>query len=90
MTLIDAAAAVLRENPKTRYKENSWLYFVSVLRKLGFNLYITFSKDMPTPESILKIKRDILNNPDNKEKFADIRERFIPEENVKYITPDHA
>lgn len=90
LTLIQAAEEVLKEDPKTMRQENVWLYFVKVLRKLGFPVRITFTRQMPTPESILKTKRDILNNPDNKEKYAYLREEFIPEENTSYEEPNHA
>lgn len=87
LTLTEAAAEVFRKDPRTKINENQWLYFVSVLRELGFSIQINFSRKMPSPESILKVKRDILNKPENKERFGDIRGGFIPEENVSYEQP---
>jgi len=37
-------------------------------------------------ESIIKERRNILNNPENKEKYGNIRGKFVPEENVTYET----
>ena len=87
MKLIDAVAQVLEEDPKTRRQEYLWAFFVKVLNKLDHKAYIEFKKGMPSPESIIRERRNILNNPINKEKYGNIRGKFVPEENTTYEKP---
>lgn len=87
ITLIEAAKEVIEEDPRTEEQENLWLYLVSVVRKMGGKIYMTFSKDLPSPESIIKVRRDILNASKNKERFSEIRKPFQPEENTSYEPP---
>lgn len=82
--LIDAAEEVLRDMPKTRDNKYLWMYVAEVLRKMGFRIYIEYNSAMPSPESILKERRDLLNK---KNKFP---EDFEPEENATYEKPNHA
>lgn len=90
MKLIEAVVQVLEEDPKTRRQEYLWAFVVKVLNKLNHKAYIEFKKGMPSPESIIKERRNILNNPKNKEKYGNIRGEFVPEENVTYDEPNHA
>ncbi len=78
MKLIEAVEEVLEEDPRTRKNEYLWTYFVKVLNKLGYYTHIQFKKGMPSPESIIKERRDILNK---KNKYP---EDFEPEPNTTY------
>lgn len=81
MKLIEAVEEVLEEDPRTRKNEYLWTFFVRVLNKLGFRTYIEFKKGIPSPESIIKERRDVLNK---RNKYP---EDFIPEQNTTYETP---
>ena len=83
MKLIEAVEEILEEDPRTRHNENLWLYLSSVLRKMGFKIYITFDKKMPSPESIIKERRDVLNK---KNKYP---KDFTAEEGVTYEKPQN-
>ena len=61
MKLITAVEEVLEEDPKTREQEYLWSFFVKVLNKLGYRTYVEFKKGIPSPESIIKERRDVLN-----------------------------
>ena len=87
MKLITAVEEVLKEDARTRRQEYLWTFFVKVLNKMGHKAYVQFSKSIPSPESIIKERRSILNDPKNKEKYSDIRGEFVPEENVTYEKP---
>ena len=78
MKLIEAVEKVLEEDPRTRRNEYLWLYLIKVLRVMGFKINIGFDRSMPSPESIIKERRDILNK---KNTYA---KDFIPEEGVTY------
>ncbi len=78
MKLIEAVEKVLEEDPRTRRQEYLWLYIIKVLRVMGFKLQIVFDSRMPSPESIIKERRDVLNK---KNKYS---HEFIPEEGVTY------
>jgi len=78
MRLIDAVEKILEEDPRTRKNEYLWLYLIKVLRTMGFKVHITFDRSMPSPESIIKERRDILNK---KNKYPN---EFVPEDGVTY------
>ncbi len=81
MKLIEAVEEVLEEDPRTRKNEYLWIYMVKVLNKLGCHAHIYFKKGMPSPESIIKERRDVLNK---RNKYP---EDFIPEEGTTYFPP---
>ena len=81
MKLLEAVEEVLKEDPRTRDNNYLWLCMVSVLRKLGFKVWIEFKGKMPSPESILKERRTILNE---KNLFP---QDFREEEGVTYEKP---
>ncbi len=81
MKLIKAVEEILEEDPRTREQEYLWTFFVKVLNKLGYHTYIEFKKGIPSPESIIKERRDILNK---KNKYP---KTFIPEEGITYGKP---
>ena len=83
MKLIEAVEKVLEEDPRTRGKEYLWLYMIKVLREMGFKLNIEFDSKLPSPESIIKLRRDILNK---KNKYPN---EFIPEEGVTYTKSEN-
>ena len=78
MKLIEAVEEVLTEDPRTRRKEFQWLFFTQVLRKMGFSIFIEFNSKMPSPETLFREKREILNK---RNKFP---EDFVPEEGIIY------
>ncbi len=82
MKLIEAVEQVLEEDPRTRRKEYLWLYMIKVLRVMGFKIHIEFDSRMPSPESIIKERRDILNK---KNRYP---HEFVPEEGVTYEKPN--
>ncbi len=83
MTLIKAVEEVLDEDPRTRDHEYLWIYMIKVLNRLGCRAYIELKKGMPSPESIIKCRRDILNK---KNKYG---KDFIPEEGTSYEKPNN-
>lgn len=80
---IEIVEQVLKEDPRTRETINGWLFLSSVLRKLGFKVYIDFDRKMPSPETLFRERREILNR---RNKFP---EEFIPEEGITYENPNH-
>jgi len=76
MKLIDAIEEVLEEDPRTREPHGNWLFFVKTLRKMGFQIYLTFDRKMPAPETLFRERREILNK---RNKYA---KDFEPEEGV--------
>ncbi|HEC66515.1 MAG TPA: hypothetical protein ENI23_14605 [bacterium] len=76
--LIEAVEQVLEEDSKTRTKEYSWLFLSKVLRTLGFKIFIELDRRMPSPETIFRDRREIMNK---RNKYA---KEFIPEDNVTY------
>lgn len=81
MKLIEAVEKILEEDPKTRRSEYSWLFFVKVLREMDFKIFVEFSSKMPSPETLFRERREILNK---RNKYP---EKFIPEDNVTYGEP---
>ena len=81
MKLIEAVEEVLEEDPKTREQEYLWTFFVKVLNKLGHRTYIEFKKGIPSPESIIKERRDVLNKRNKYPK------EFTPEEGITFEKP---
>lgn len=83
MNTTDTIEEVLKEDPKAREKGsfNTWLYLIKVMRRLGVNMYIKYDdlRNAPSPESILKIRRDILHK---KNKYND--EEVYYEEGITY------
>lgn len=75
---IEIVEKVLTEDPRTRKSEYNWLYLSSVLRELGFKIWIEFDRKMPSPETLFREKREILNK---RNKFP---EDFLPEQGVTY------
>ncbi len=81
MKLIEAVENILEEDPRTREKEYSWLFFVKVLRSMGFKIFITFDRKMPAPETLFRERREILNK---RNKYS---KDFQPEEGVTIEMP---
>lgn len=81
MKLIEAVEEVLEEDPNTRRPEYLWTFFLKVLNKMGYPSYVKLKKGIPSPESIIKERRDVLNK---KNKYP---KDFVPEENVTYEKP---
>ncbi len=81
MKLIDAVQKVLDEDPRTRHKDYHWLYLAKVLREMGFDIYIRFDRRMPSPETLFREKREIINKRNRYPKD------FFPEENVTIEKP---
>jgi len=83
MTTTEAIERVLKEHPQSRQTGsfNTWMYLIRVARTLGINLYVNFEdlKKAPSPESILKIRRTILNKEN---RYGD--EHIHYEEGVTY------
>ncbi len=85
MKLIEAVEEVLEETPKTRQQEYLWNFFIRVLNKMGYKSFVELKKGIPSPESIIRSRRDILNKQN---KFP---KDFIPEENATYEkNPNHS
>ena len=82
MKIIDAAEQILEEDPKTRDNDYLWLYIAKVLRKMGFKVYIDIEPNIPSPESLLTLRRTILNK---RNKFG---KHFVPEEGITYLSPE--
>lgn len=76
MKLIKAVENVLEEDKRTRDPRYSWLFFVKVLREMGFKIFIKFDSRMPSPETLFRERREILNK---RNKYP---ETFQPEEGV--------
>lgn len=76
--LIDAVKQVLEEDPRTKNPKYSWLFFVKVLRKMDYKIFIDFETGMPSPETIFRERREVLNK---KNKYSDT---FVKEEGVTY------
>ena len=57
MSLRQAVEEVLKEDPRTREKFYDWLFLTEVLRKMGFNIIISFDSKMPHHESITRTRR---------------------------------
>lgn len=66
--LKEAVERVLRDDPKTRKTEYNWLFLTKVLREMGFKIYIEFSSRMPSPETLFRERRDLMNK---KNKYPD-------------------
>lgn len=83
MKLIEAVEEVLEEDPRNRQQEYLWLFFIKVLNKLGYATHIQLKKGIPSPESIIKERRDVLN------KRGKYKEDFEPEEGVSFEKPEN-
>lgn len=81
MRLIDAVEKVLKEDKRTHDSSYNWLFVAKVLRELGFEIFIKFDRKMPSPETIFRERREVLNK---KNKFP---KSFKLEDNVKIIEP---
>ena len=81
MKLIEAVEEVLEEDPRTRDQAYLWTFFIKVLNKLGYPSHVQFKKGIPSPESIIKERRDVLNKRNKYPK------EFIPEEGITYEPP---
>lgn len=83
MKTTEAIEKVLEEDVKSRETGsfNTWLYLLKVMRKLEIKLYVNYEdlKKAPSPESILKIRRDVLHKQN---KYNDDHPYF--EEGVTY------
>ena len=84
MKLIEACNKVLEEDPRTRDNKYLWTYFVKVLNELDIQIYIKFKQGMPSPESIIKERRDLLHKPDPKTGKPRYEKEFVPEVGVTY------
>lgn len=78
MKSIEAVEQVLEEDTKTRQSEYNWLFLAKVLKKMEFKIYIEFNRNMPSPETLFREKREILNKQNKYKKD------FTPEEGVTY------
>ncbi len=92
MTLIETIEKVLEEDEKLKNTKDSfqtWIYLTKVAREIGINIIIDFKtlKGKPSPESIIKERRDVLNSPKFAERFGHIRNEFKPEEGTTYHKP---
>ncbi len=81
MKLIEAVEEVLEEDPNTRQQAYLWTFFIKVLNKMGYKCYVELRKGIPSPESIIKSRRDILNK---KNKYG---KEFVPDEGIIYEKP---
>ena len=81
MKLIDAVEQVLEEDPRTRRQEYLWTFVIKVLNKMGHKAFIELKSGIPSPESIVKERRTILNK---RNKYG---KEFIPEAGITYETP---
>lgn len=79
--LIEAVEKVLREDPKTRETKYNWLFLARVLREMGFKIYLHFDSSMPSPETLFRERRELMNR---KNKYPGV---FLPEENVTIEKP---
>ena len=66
MKLTDAIQKILIEDPKTQRPEYNWLLLAKVLREMGFKIFIDFDKRMPSPETIFRERRDLINRKTKK------------------------
>ncbi len=80
-TLLDVVDRILEEDPKTQRSEYNWLFLAKVLREMGFKIFITFDSKMPSPETLFRERREILNKRNKYPKS------YIPEENVTIEKP---
>ena len=89
MTLIDTIEKVLQEDERLKNTKDSfqtWVYLTKVAREIGIDIIISFKscKGKPSPESIIKERRDVLNSAKFAERFGHVRNKFEPEEGVTY------
>ncbi len=78
MKLIEAVEEVLQEDPNSRKQEYLWSFFIKVLKKMGYTAFIDLKRGIPSPESIIRSRREILNKQN---KFP---KDFEEEEGVTY------
>lgn len=78
MILMEAVKQVLEEDPRTRRGEYNWLFLAKVLRVMGYKIFIEFNRKMPSPETLFRERREIIN------KRNIYKKDFQPEEGVTY------
>lgn len=78
MKMIEAVEKVLLEDPKSRKSEYNWMFMCKVLRKMGFKIFIEFDRKMPSPETLFRERRELMNKRNN------FKDDFVPEEGVSY------
>lgn len=81
MKLITAVEEVLEEDARTRRQEYLWTFVIKVLNKMGYKAFVQMKRGMPSPESIVKERRTILNK---RNKYG---KDFVPEEGITYEKP---
>ncbi|HEA46681.1 MAG TPA: hypothetical protein ENH99_02775 [Candidatus Pacearchaeota archaeon] len=89
MTLLDQIEKVLEEDERlinTKDSFQTWVFLTKVAREIGINIIVDFKtlKGKPSPESIIKERRDVLNSAKFRERFGHLRKEFVPEEGVTY------
>ncbi len=89
MTLIDSIEKVLEGDDRlknTKDSFQSWVYLTKVAREIGIDIIISFKscKGKPSPESIIKERRDVLNSAKFAERFGHLRQDFVAEEGVTF------
>jgi len=57
MKLNEAVEQVLQEHPSTEEHKADWLFFVKVLERMGYVSYVPFDKNIPSPDSIMRVWR---------------------------------
>jgi hypothetical protein len=68
---IEAVEKILNENPKTRESSYNWMFLAQTLREMGFKIFIEFDFRMPSPETLFRERREILNK---RNKFLNSKE----------------
>ncbi len=81
MKLIEAVEHVLTEDKRTRDPRYNWLFLVKVLREMGFKMSIAFDPKMPSPETLFRERREIINR---RNKYS---KDFKPEDGVTIEKP---
>jgi len=78
---IEIVEKILKEDPRTRKGEYNWLFLAKVLRERGFKIYIEFDRKMPSPETLFRERREILNRRNT------FPEDYVAEEGVTFEKP---
>ena len=88
MKLSDAIEEVLREDPKTKDNKYLWLFLIKVLQKLGVQAFIGFNKKLPSPDSMLTMRRaELIKIEGFQKKENNFKSNFIPEKGMSYSHP---
>lgn len=74
MKLSEAVAKVREDYPQTEDHSSDWLFFVKVLKIMGFKIDMEFSREMPSPDSIM---REWRRQSEEKEKIK-AKKGYIP------------